>query len=144
MRTLARMPDRRSPQKVRGAWPSDTYAKDPMAIAQEEFIAARHRLELPEKDQEEYRRDHLRKWSKSPPSATEIAQMEQALLWPGRYLDDAGRTFINLWANYVGVENTTKPLRMMFGISRKTVWLRAEKLCAQIADRLNEDRVPVL
>lgn len=144
MRTLAKMPNQRNPQRMQSGWPDDTYARDPGAIETEKFVMRRYELELPEKEQEARRREHLKNWMKTPPSPGQIANMEQSLLWPGRYLDEPGRRFMNLWAFHLGVENNTKPVRFMFGISRKSMWERANKLSDKIADRLNADGVAVL
>lgn len=136
MRTLHRLPRERNYQRVRTSWANDTFARDPAAVKRAQWQAELYALELPQAEQEERRQERLRKWARVPPSAAEIARMDEALFWPADHLDEDGRRFLNLWAHGLGVHNSTRLVCGIFGISRKTAWLRAGKLCQVIAAKI--------
>lgn len=140
MRTLHRLPRGRDYQRIRSSWVDDTFARDPAAVARDKWLAEIYALELPKEDQEARKCERLRQWSKTPPTATEIARMDEALQWPAAYLDENDRRFMNLWAYQLGVRHSLKTVCGIFGISKKTAWQRSNKLSEVIAARLASNK----
>ena len=74
LRTLRQMPRSNGPQQFGNAWPEYT------------FDWADHLAQLEAEETQRRQDAHVRNWTKVLPTSIEIARMEIAAIWPGRYL----------------------------------------------------------
>jgi hypothetical protein len=140
MRVIERLPESGKMQRLRSAWPSDTYARDPSAIIAEQRAA--ETSVLVELGREEWKERYAsQKLTRSPPHPREISNMEQALEWPGRYLDQKDSKILGRWAHEVASTGRSVFTAGALGVTKQGLNKRILRIASLVANGLKRDRV---
>ena len=139
-RTLRKLPDKARHKAIRSVWPDDAFAKEPDSLETERFAAEVAAIELG--DEEVKARHAEQNRSTIPPTPIEISQMNEALAWPARYIEERHLRVIVMTCSVVRASN-----RSLHGLCRdrgwpySTTYMRAIRAGRSIAAGLNRDGV---